>query len=86
VPTPTAAPPRAPEAAAQLVEIAVACPHRRFCVRIVDQGQQEVLECCVFVVPLIGERQGPVKGLLEAARERGYWASQARITAIQIAK
>ena len=52
------------EAAAQLVEVDIARPHHRGGVLIVDQGQQEMLERGIFMVPFIGERQGPVEGLL----------------------
>ena len=63
------------EVAAQLVEIDIAGAHDGGGVLIVDQRQQQVLERCVFVVALIGERQGPVKRLLETARERWHLAS-----------
>jgi len=52
------------QAAAQLVEVDIAGPHHRGGVLVVDQRQQEVLECRVFVMPFIGEGQGPVEGLL----------------------
>ena len=40
---------------------------RLVCVLVVDQREQQMLERRVFVVPLVGERQRPVEGLLEAA-------------------
>ena len=57
------------QAAAQLVEIDVACTHHRGSILIIDQRQKQVLQRCVFVVAFIGERQGPMKRLFEAARE-----------------
>jgi len=36
-------------------------------VLVVDQSEQQMLERGVFVVTLVGERQRPVEGLLEAA-------------------
>ena len=57
------------QAAAQLVEIDVACTHHRGRILIIDQRQKQVLERCVFMVAFIGERQCPMKGLFEAARE-----------------
>ena len=60
------------EASAQLFEIDVARPHDRGSVLVLDQREQKMLKRCVFVVPLIGERQGPMKRLFEAARERWH--------------
>ena len=60
------------EAAAQLVEIDIARPHHRGGVLIVDQGEQQMLERRVFVVTLIGERQGAMEGLFEIARKRWH--------------
>ena len=60
------------EVAAQLVEIDVAGAHDGGGVLIVDQRQQQVLQRGVFVVALVGERERPVKRLLEAARERWH--------------
>ncbi len=57
------------QAAAQLVEVDVAGPHHRRRVLIVDQGEQEVLERRIFMVPLIGERQCTVEGLFKTARK-----------------
>ena len=57
------------QAAPQLVEIDIAGAHHRRGVGIVDQRQQQMLERRIFVVPLIGERERPVQGLFEAARE-----------------
>ena len=48
------------EVAPQLVEIDVAGAHDRGRILVVDQRQQQVLERGVFVVTLIGERQGPM--------------------------
>ena len=48
------------QTAAQLVQIDVAGPHHRRRILILDQREQEVFERSVFVVALIGERQGPV--------------------------
>ena len=62
------------EAAAQLVEIDIAGPHHRGRILIVDQGQQQVLERRIFVVPLIGERQCAVERLFKAARKSGHLA------------
>ena len=55
------------QAAAQLVEIDIARAHHRGGVLIVDQRQQQVLEGGIFVMALIGERQGAMQRLLEAA-------------------
>ena len=60
------------QAAAQLVEIDVAGAHDRGGVLVVDQGQQKMFERGVFVVALVGERQGAVEGLFEIARKRGH--------------
>ena len=57
------------EAAAELVEVDVAGAHDRGGVLVVEQREQEMLEGCVFLVALVGERQRPVQGLLEVARE-----------------
>ena len=57
------------QAAPQLVEIDIAGAHHRGRVLIVDQRQQKMLKCRVFVVALVGERQSTVKRLFEAARE-----------------
>ncbi len=60
------------EAAAQLFEIHIAGPHDGGRILIFDQREQEMFQRRVFVVPLIGERQCPVKRLFKAARERGH--------------
>ena len=57
------------EVAPQLVEIDIAGAHHRGRVLVVDQRQQQMLQRRVFVVALVGERERPVKRLLEAARE-----------------
>jgi hypothetical protein len=58
--------------AAQLLQIDVARLHYRGGILIFDQGKQQVLERCVFVMSLIGERERPMKRLLKAAGERGH--------------
>ena len=60
------------EIALELLQIDVAGAHHRGGVLIVDQRQQQVFERGVLVVALVGDRQGAVKGLLEAARECGH--------------
>ena len=70
------------EIALELFEVDVAGTHHRGRILVVDQREQQVLERGVFVVPFIGERQGPVERLLETAREMSasvalfhlYWA------------
>ncbi len=57
------------QAAPQLVEIHVAGAHDGSCILVVEQRQQQVLQCGVFVVPLVGQRQRAVQGLFEAARK-----------------
>ena len=57
------------EIALELLEIDVAGAHDGGRVLVVDQGEQQMLERRIFVVPLIGERERPVKRLFEAARE-----------------
>ena len=64
------------EAAAQLVEIDVARAHDRGGVLIVDQREQQMFERGVFVVALVGERQGAVEGLFEIARKRRHVRSR----------
>src|SRR5262249_9185304 len=59
----------------QLVEVDVAGAHHRGGVLIVDQRQQQVLERGVFVVALVGERQGPMERLLEVARKSRHVSS-----------
>ena len=48
------------QAAAQLFKIDVAGTHYRGSVLIVDQRQQQVFQRRIFVMALIGERQGPM--------------------------
>ena len=67
------------EAAPQLVEIDIARPHDRRGVLIVDQREQKMFQRGVFVMALIGERQGAVQGLFKIARKRGHVMS--RVTA-----
>lgn len=57
------------EVATQRVEIDAAGAHHRGGILVVDQRQQQMLQCRIFMVALIGEREGPVKRLFEAARE-----------------
>ena len=52
------------EAAAQLVDVDIAGPHHGGGVLVVDQREQQMLERGIFVVPFVGEREGPVEGLL----------------------
>ena len=61
------------QAAAQLVQIDIARPHDRGRVLIFDQREQEVLERCVLMMTLVGERQCPMERLFEAARERWHF-------------
>ena len=63
------------QTAAQLVEIDIARPHYRCRVLIFDQREQEMFERGVFVMALIGQRQGPVERLFKTARERGHSVS-----------
>ena len=63
------------QATAQFVEIDIAGPHHRGRVLIFDQREQKVFERGVFVVALIGQRQGPVERLFKTARERGHSVS-----------
>ncbi len=60
------------QAPAQLVEINVTGPHHGRGILVVDQRQEKVLECRVFVVPLVRERQGTVQRLFKTARECGH--------------
>ena len=55
------------EVAAQLVGIDIARLHHGSRILIVDQCEQQMLERCVFVVTLVGERQGAMKRLFETA-------------------
>ena len=64
------------EAPAQLVEIDVAGAHDRGGILVVEQREQQMLERGIFVVTLIGERQGAVEGLLEVARKRRHVRSR----------
>jgi hypothetical protein len=53
----------------QLVEFDVAGAHHGGCVLVVDQGQQQMLERRIFVMPFVGERQRTVQRLLETTGE-----------------
>ncbi len=55
------------QVALELLGVDIARPHHRRRVLVVDQREQQMLERGVFVVALVGERQRPVEGLLEAA-------------------
>ena len=57
------------EVAAQNVEIDIAGPHDGGRVLVVDQGEEQVFEGCVFVTALACEREGAVKGLFKTARK-----------------
>ena len=61
------------EAAAELLQVHVACPHHRRGVLILDQRQEEMLQGGVLVMALVGEGQSPVKRLFKTARERGHF-------------
>ena len=54
------------EIAAQLVEIDIAGPHHRRGILIVDQREQQMLERGVFVVALVGQREGAMQRPFEA--------------------
>ena len=58
--------------AAQKIQIDVAGTHDRSCVAILDQGKKQMLKRSIFMVPLIGEFQGAVKGLFQTRRERWH--------------
>ncbi len=57
------------EAAAQRADIDIAGAHHRGSVLVVGERQQQMFQRGVFVMPLIGDRQRPVQGLLETAGE-----------------
>ncbi len=59
----------------QLVEIDVAGAHDGGRLGIVDKRKQQVLEGCVFMVPLIGERQRLMKRLFQALGESRHVTS-----------
>jgi len=52
------------QTAAQLVHVDITGAHDGGPVLIIDQGEQEMLKGRVFVVSLVGERQGAVQRLL----------------------
>ena len=60
------------EVALELLHINVAGAHHGGGILIVDQGEQQVLQRRVFVVPLVGERERPVKRLLKTAGKGGH--------------
>ncbi len=53
---------------AQRVHVDIAGPHHLPGIGIVDQGQEQMLQGRVFVMPVAGELDGVVEGLLQAAR------------------
>ena len=53
--------------APQLFQIDIASAHDRCGVLVFDQRQEKVLERRIFVVPLIGQRQGAMERLFKAA-------------------
>ena len=57
------------ETAAQLVEIDAACAHHGRCIAVIDQGQQEMLQCRVLMMTLVGNRQRTMQGLFKALRK-----------------
>ena len=59
---------------AQRVEVDAARPEHRRRIDVVDQRQQEMFERRVFMMALVGERQGSAKGLFERAGENGHRA------------
>lgn len=59
----------------RLVEIDVAGAHYRGRLGVVDEGEQQMFKGCVFVVPLIGERQRLVKRLFQALGESRHVTS-----------
>ena len=67
------------ETAPQLVEFHIARTHDRRGILIVDQREQKMFQRGVFVMALIGERQGAVQRLFKVARKRGHVMS--RVTA-----
>ena len=70
------------QATAQLVEVDIAGPHHRRRVLILDQGEQQMLERGVFVMALVGERQGPVERLFETTRERRHFSVSSFVLAV----
>ena len=55
--------------AAQNFEIDIAGSHDGGRVLVVDQGQEEVFEGCIFMASLACESEGSVKGLFKTARK-----------------
>ena len=53
----------------QLVEIDIAGAHDGGRLGVVDQREQQMLKGCIFMVPLVGERQRLVKRLFQALGE-----------------
>jgi hypothetical protein len=64
------------QTAPQLVELDVARAHDRGGILIIDQREQKMFERGVFVMALIGERQGTVERLFQVARKRGHVMSR----------
>jgi hypothetical protein len=60
---------RQTEGAAQLLDIGVAPTHHCGRIRIVGQRQQKVVEHCVRVAPLFGDRKRPVRCLFKLRRK-----------------
>ena len=54
---------------AENIEIDIAGPHDGRSILVVDQGQEEVFEGCVFVAALARKSERSVKGLFETARK-----------------
>jgi len=50
---------------AQDVEIDVARPHHRCRILVIDEGQKQMLQGCVFVTALAGKSEGSMKGLFK---------------------
>src|ERR1700674_575189 len=67
------------EAASKLIEVHVACPHDRGSILVIKQREQQMLQRGIFVVPLIGQRQGAVQGLFKVARKRRHVSSRANV-------
>jgi hypothetical protein len=59
----------------QFVEVDIAGTHDRGGVIVVDQGQQQVLERCEFVVSFVGDRQRLVQRFFEALGESRHKSS-----------
>jgi hypothetical protein len=55
--------------APELVEIDRAGLHDRLCIAVIDQGEQKVLEGCMFVAALVRKFERTVEGRLESWRK-----------------